>query len=39
MLVSDLRPLLYLVRLALRAVPHRMAENEWAEAAFEEQFD
>lgn len=38
MLVSDLRPLLYMVRVALRTVLHRVADTAWNEAAFEELF-
>ncbi len=38
MLVSDLRPLLYTVRVALRTVLHRLTDADCDEAAFHELF-
>jgi hypothetical protein len=38
MLLSDLRPLLYTVRIALRRVAHGMSERQWDDAAFEDLF-
>jgi hypothetical protein len=38
MLVSDLRPLLYMVRVALRTVLHRLADAGWDGATFDELF-
>lgn len=38
MLLSDLRPLLYIVRLALMTVIRRMAEADWDRAAFDGLF-
>jgi hypothetical protein len=38
MLVSDLRPLLYMTRLAVRTVAHRLASKRWSETAFAEMF-